>query len=115
MDDSPACPECDAPAGTPDTTGQLECSKCGHTWTSIDAALAATQTPLIAHDKRGNMLLDGDSVTLLESAPVPGSDAVVDAGTKLKNIRIIQGEQNIVCRVDGVGTIGVKSSVVEKA
>ncbi len=96
------------------------CPECFHEW-SIHAndkteAPPDTDTEVI-RDANGNTLNDGDSVTVIKELKVKGSSSVVKVGTKVKNIRLIEADDghNIVCRIDGIGAINLKSEFVKKA
>jgi protein PhnA len=66
-------------------------------------------------DANGNELKDGDSVTVIKDLPVKGSSKAIKAGTKVKNIKLVEGDHNISCKVDGFGAVGLKSQFVKKA
>jgi len=112
MSGLPPCPRCNS-AYTYEDGSQLICPECGHEWSS--SAVAATEDARIWKDAFGNTLQDGDSVTVIKDLKVKGSSAVVKVGTKVKNIRLIEGDHDIDCRIDGIGSMQLKSEFVKKA
>jgi|TARA_B110000483_G_C18047755_1_gene485233 protein PhnA len=90
----------------------MVCPECGHEWNPEELALESN--PQI-QDANGNILIDGDSVIVLKNLPVKGAPRPVKAGTKIKNIRLVEGDHNIACRIDGFGAMGLKSEFVKKA
>ena len=107
----PPCPQCDSIHVYADGN-QLICPICAHEWnpeTSIQDAVSDT-----VHDANGTLLADGDTVTVIKDLKVKGSSAVVKVGTKIKNIRLRQGDHNIDCKVPGIGQMGLKSEFVKK-
>lgn len=89
----------------------LICPECAHEWSPDDAA--ATGEPQVA-DAYGNPLVDGDSVTAIKDLKVKGSSSVVKVGTKVKNIRLVDGDHNIECKIGGIGAMKLKSEFVKK-
>lgn len=90
------------------------CPECAHEW-SKDAAAEADQQERVVRDAVGNKLEDGDAVTVIKDLKVKGSSSVVKMGTKVKNIRLVDGDHNIDCRIDGIGAMQLKSEFVKKA
>jgi protein PhnA len=90
------------------------CPECAHEW-SQDAAIETVEEAPVVKDAYGNVLHDGDSVTVIKDLKVKGSSSVVKVGTKVKNIRLVEGDHNIDCRIDGVGAMKLKSEFVKKA
>ena len=90
------------------------CPECGHEW-SKDAVPADTEGLLVVRDAYGNTLSDGDSVTVIKDLKVKGSSSVVKVGTKVKGIRLVEGDHNIDCRIEGIGEMKLKSEFVKKA
>lgn len=111
MSDFPPCPKCLSDFTYADAA-ILVCPSCGHEWTQAetDAAIAANQVL----DANGNVLVDGDSVTLIKDLKLKGSSTVVKVGTKVKNIRLVDSDHNIDCKVDGIGALKLKSEFVKK-
>jgi protein PhnA len=98
------------------------CPECGHEWMDGDSALAATDAgsevvDSAIRDANGQVLSDGDSVTVLKELKIKGSSSVVKVGTKVKNIRLVDGVDghDIACKIDGIGAIHLKSQFVRKA
>jgi protein PhnA len=89
------------------------CPECGHEW-NPDEVLESVDTHLVK-DVNGNVLQDGDSVIVIKDLPVKGAPKPLKAGTKVKNIRLTNGDHNIDCRIDGFGSMGLKSEFVKKA
>jgi len=113
MSDLPKCPTCGSEFSYEDR-GQFVCPECGHEWAKDSAAEPAEET-LVVRDAHGNVLQDGDSVTVIKDLKVKGSSSVVKVGTKVKNIRIVDGDHNIDCRIDSIGEMKLKSEFVKKA
>lgn len=113
MSDLPNCPKCNS-AYTYEDGGMFVCPECAHEW-SKEAAAAADDEGPVARDANGNQLADGDSVTVIKDLKVKGSSLVVKVGTKVKNIRLVEGDHNIDCRIDGIGPMKLKSEFVRRA
>ncbi|MCH6483306.1 alkylphosphonate utilization protein [Pseudoxanthomonas sp. LH2527] len=112
MSTLPPCPQCQSEYSYEDG-GQLVCPECGHEW-SADAPAAGDDVRIIK-DANGNLLQDGDTVTVIKDLKVKGSSLVVKVGTKVKNIRLVDGDHDIDCRIDGIGAMKLKSEFVRKA
>ena len=108
-DTLPPCPEC-ASVYTYAMDALLVCPECGHEW-SAEAASDA----LVVRDSVGNVLVDGDTVTVIKDLKVKGSSSVVKVGTKVRGIRLVDGDHDIDCKVPGIGQMGLKSQFVKKA
>lgn len=108
-DTLPPCPECGS-AFAYEAGALLNCPECGHEW-SADVSVADTD---IVRDSTGNVLQDGDTVTLIKDLKLKGSSTVVKVGTKVKGIRLVPGDHDIDCRIPGIGQIGLKSQFVKK-
>ena len=106
------CPKCGSEYGYQD--GMLFiCPECAHEWaSSIDEK--TSDNTLIIKDANGNPLQDGDTVTVIKDLKVKGSSLVVKVGTKVKNIRLVQGDHDIDCKIDGIGAMKLKSQFVKK-
>jgi protein PhnA len=89
------------------------CPECGHEW-SGDEASTAEEADVI-RDANGNVLNDGDTVTVIKDLKVKGSSSVVKVGTRVKNIRLVDGDHDIDCKIDGIGAMKLKSEFVKKA
>lgn len=112
MSGLPACPLCNS-AYTYELGDQLVCPECGHEWSAI--AVATDEAKRVWKDAFGNTLADGDSVTVIKDLKVKGSSSAVKVGTKVKNIRLVEGDHDIDCRIDGFGAMQLKSEFVKKA
>ncbi|EKF65830.1 hypothetical protein B194_1199 [Serratia plymuthica A30] len=88
------------------------CPECAHEWS--DSAPAADSDTLIVKDANGNLLADGDAVTVVKDLKVKGSSSMLKIGTKVKNIRLVEGDHNIDCKIDGFGPMKLKSEFVKK-
>lgn len=112
MSQFPPCPAC-ASEYTYEDGVQLVCPECGHEWT--EAEVAADEAEKAIRDANGNELQDGDTVTVIKDLKIKGSSSVVKVGTKVKNIRLVDGDHDIDCRIDGIGAMKLKSEFVKKA
>lgn len=108
----PNCPKCNSEYTYEDGTNYV-CPECAHEW-SMDATESETDA-LIVKDANGNMLADGDSVTVIKDLKVKGSSSTLKIGTKVKSIRLVEGDHNIDCKIDGFGAMKLKSEFVKKA
>jgi len=111
MSDIPNCPKCDSEYAYEDGT-LLVCPDCAHEWNPNEAAIKAEEADV--KDANGNVLQDGDTVTVIKGLKVKGSPTGIKAGTKVKNIRLVDGDHNIDCKVPGIGPMGLKSEFVKK-
>ncbi len=114
MSSLPPCPKCGC-AYTYEDRDLLVCPECAHEWSPAVAAGEAAEAERVVRDSVGNVLKDGDTVTVIKDLKVKGSSTVVKVGTKVKNIRLVEGDHDIDCRVEGVGAMGLKSQFVKKA
>ncbi|MBV8036428.1 zinc ribbon domain-containing protein YjdM [Roseateles sp.] len=114
MSTLPACPRCQS-AYTYEDGAMLICPECGHEWSAQDSGPAATDEARVVKDAVGNVLQDGDTVTVIKDLKIKGSSLVVKVGTKVKNIRLTDGDHDIDCKIDGIGAMGLKSEFVKKA
>lgn len=106
------CPHCESPYGYFVETEKFACPDCGHEWNPSEAL---DENKLVIKDSNGNLLQDGDTVIVIKSLPVKGASGPVKAGTKVKNIRLVDGDHDISCKIDGFGSMGLKSEFVRKA
>ena len=111
MSNYPPCPQCHETLTYDDGTA-LNCPMCGHAWTA-GAETDAPDTHQV-RDANGTPLADGDTVTVIKDLKLKGTSSVVKVGTKVKNIRLVEGDHNLDCKVPGVGAIGLKSEFVKK-
>lgn len=112
MSTLPPCPQCNSVYTYEDGT-LLVCPECAHEW-SADAAAAGADDARVIKDSVGNQLQDGDTVTVIKDLKVKGSSLVVKVGTKVKNIRLVDGDHDIDCKIDGIGAMKLKSEFVRK-
>jgi protein PhnA len=111
MSTLPPCPKCQSEF-TYEDGPMLVCPECSHEWAAGEAAVAGEK---VIKDSNGNPLADGDTVTVIKDLKVKGSSLVVKRGTKVKNIRLTDGDHDIDCKIDGIGAMGLKSEFVKKA
>ena len=112
MADFPNCPKCNSGYTYEDGNGFV-CPECAHEWTS-DSKTESSESAKIVKDVNGNVLNDGDTVTVIKDLKVKGSSSGVKIGTKVKNIRLVDGDHNIDCKIDGIGAMSLKSEFVKK-
>jgi protein PhnA len=112
----PDCPHC-ASAHVYEDGALLVCPECAHEWSPAELAEEAADAAATAQvrDAHGTPLADGDSVVVLKDLKVKGSSLVVKGGTKVRNIRLVDGDHDIDCRIEGIGQMGLKSAFVRKA
>jgi protein PhnA len=108
----PKCPQCESEF-TYDDGSMYVCPDCALEW-SKDAVEASHEPVAVIRDAVGNPLQDGDTVTVIKDLKVKGSSLVVKVGTKVKNIRLVDGDHDIDCKIDGIGSMGLKSEFVKK-
>ncbi|WP_042163103.1 zinc ribbon domain-containing protein YjdM [Paenibacillus gorillae] len=107
----PNCPKCNSEY-TYEDGSLFVCPECAHEW---NLAADTTEEVKLVKDANGNLLNDGDSVTVIKDLKVKGSSSVLKIGTKVKNIRLVDGDHNIDCKIDGFGEMKLKSEFVKKA
>ena len=114
MDQTPPCPECNCEY-TYEMGELIVCPECAHEWSPAEGNEGESQK--VIRDSVGNILADGDSVTVVQDLKVKGSTSPIKVGTKVRNIRLVHdnGDHDIDCKVDGFGPMMLKSSVVKKA
>lgn len=113
MTDMPPCPKCGSQYTYMD--GNLYvCPECAHEW-SAEVRDEPDDDVRVVRDANGNVLQDGDSVVVIKDLKVKGASSVVKVGTKVRNIRLVEGDHDIDCRIDGIGAMGLKSEFVKKA
>lgn len=113
MSGLPNCPKCGSEY-TYDDSIQYVCPECAYEW-SKDAVEASGEEEKVYKDAHGNVLVDGDSITVIKDLKVKGSSSVVKVGTKVKNIRLVDGDHDIDCKIDGIGPMKLKTEFVKKA
>lgn len=112
MSTLPNCPKCNSEY-TYEDGNLLVCPECAHEW-SLNMESEESDEKVIK-DSNGNVLQDGDTVTVIKDLKVKGSSSVVKIGTKVKNIRLVDGDHDIDCKIDGFGAMKLKSQFVKKA
>jgi protein PhnA len=110
MSEHPPCPKCQSPYVYEDR-GLLICPECAHEWSPTTEDAADVKT---VRDANGAELKDGDTVTVIKDLKIKGSSSVVKIGTKVKNIRLVEGDHDIDCKIPGIGQMGLKSEFVKK-
>lgn len=112
----PPCPMC-ASIYAYEDRDLLVCPECAHEWKPAAAVADGASAERVVRDSNGTVLNDGDTVTVIKDLKVKGSSSVVKVGTKVKNIRLVDGSGNhdIDCRIDGIGAMQLKSEFVRKA
>ena len=113
MSTLPSCPACKS-AYTYEDGDNYICPECAHEWPQA-AAVAPTEQQKVVRDAHGNELHDGDAVTVIKDLKIKGSSLVVKVGTKVRNIRLVDGDHDIDCKIDGIGAMGLKSEFVKKS
>lgn len=108
----PNCPKCNSEYTYEDGLLYI-CPECAHEW-SRDAAAEPADSGPIFKDSNGNILQDGDTVTVIKDLKIKGTSQVVKVGTKVKNIRLVEGDHDIDCKIDGIGAMKLKSEFVRK-
>ena len=109
MSDLPACPACQSPY-TYEDGELLICPECAHEW----SASTDGSSENVVRDANGTPLADGDTVSVIKDLKVKGSSSVVKVGTKVKGIRLVDGDHDIDCKIPGIGQMGLKSECVKK-
>lgn len=111
----PPCPECSS-VYTYEMGALLVCPECAHEWSAAAGEGPEEAGPRVIKDAVGNVLADGDTVTVVKDLKIKGSSSVIKVGTKVRGIRLMEGvgDHDIDCKVDGVGPMQLKSSVVKK-
>ncbi|MEA9392747.1 zinc ribbon domain-containing protein YjdM [Acerihabitans sp. TG2] len=112
MQQLPPCPSCHS-AFTWQEGTMLNCPECGHEW-PLESATPAAEQERVVRDGNGNLLADGDAVTVIKDLKVKGSSSTLKIGTKVKSIRLVDGDHNIDCHIEGFGAMKLKSEFVKK-
>jgi protein PhnA len=107
------CPKCSSDLVYEDA-GTYICPECAHEWPKNTSVDVIDESPLV-RDSVGNELKDGDTVSVIKDLKVKGSSSTLKVGTKVKNIRLVEGDHNIDCKIDGFGAMKLKSEFVKKA
>ncbi len=112
MTSLPKCPQCSSEL-TYEDGEMFVCPECSYEWV-MNAEKENEENESVVKDANGNVLQNGDSVTLIKDLKLNGSSSVLKVGTKVKNIRLVEGDHNIDCKIDGIGAIKLKSEFVRK-
>lgn len=112
MSGIPNCPKCNSEFVYEDGNMYV-CPECAHEWAK-DGDVQGSDDGLVVKDANGNVLNDGDSITVIKDLKVKGTSKTVKVGTKVKNIRLVEGDHNIDCKIDGIGAMKLKSEFVKK-
>jgi protein PhnA len=112
MSELAPCPVCNS-AYTYEMNDLLACPECGHEWSPAESS--ESPGAFVVKDSNGNVLENGDTVVTIKTLPVKGSSQSIKAGTKVKNIRLVDSDHNIDCKIDGFGAMALKSEFVKKA
>ena len=113
MPEFPPCPKCKCEYTYP-SDNLLVCPECFYEWNPEEVETEDNSEPKVM-DSNGNELKDGDTVVVIKDLPVKGAPKSIKAGTKVKNIRITDGDHNIDCKIEGFGAMALKSEFVRKA
>lgn len=113
MSNLPQCPKCSSEYTYEDGDIYI-CPECAYEWPK-DAAVETADQERVVRDAYGNLLQNGDSVTVIKDLKIKGSSSVVKVGTKVRNIRLVEGDHDIDCKIDGIGAMQLKSEFVKKA
>lgn len=114
MNTLPSCPQCKSELTYEDGSGNYACPECGHEW-PVKAAETAAESVRVYRDASGNVLQDGDTVTVIKDLKPKGSGGVIKQGTKVRNIRLVDSDHDIDCKIEGFGAMSLKSEFVRKA
>lgn len=113
MSQLPPCPQCQS-VYTYEDGNMLVCPECAHEWNFQEQAIVETPEDKVYRDAAGNVLQDGDTVTVIKDLKLKGGGGVIKVGTKVKNIRLVDGDHDIDCKIDGLGAMKLKSEFVKK-
>lgn len=113
MPNLPKCPKCSSEYTYEDGTMYI-CPECANEWSIEITSDDAPSDQLIVKDSNGNVLQDGDTVTVIKDLKVKGSSSALKMGTRVKNIKLVDGDHNIDCKIEGFGAMSLKSEYVKK-
>ena len=113
MSDLPKCPKCNSEY-TYEDGSNFVCPECAYEWPKV-TTIDNVELQRVVRDAVGNVLADGDTVTVIKDLKVKGSSSIVKVGTKVKSIRLVEGDHDIDCKIDGIGAMQLKSEFVKKA
>lgn len=111
MENLPNCPKCQSSYTYEDGVNYV-CPECAYEWSMTE--VTQEEEGLVVRDSNGNLLQDGDTVTVIKDLKVKGSSSTLKQGTKVKGIRLVEGDHNIDCKIDGFGAMKLKSEFVKK-
>ena len=111
MSDLPKCPQCNSEYTYEDGDNYV-CPECAHEWPKV--AAETVEAVKVFKDAFGTILNDGDTITVIKDLKIKGSSSVVKVGTKVKNIRLVDGDHDIDCKIDGIGAMQLESEFVKK-
>jgi protein PhnA len=114
MENLAPCPKCNYEY-TYEMDNLLVCPDCGHEWDPAETSVEEVEESLVVKDANGTVLSDGDAVVIVKDLPVKGAPKPIKAGTKVKSVRLVDGDHNIDCKIDGFGSMALKSEFVRKA
>ncbi|MBG9541538.1 alkylphosphonate utilization protein [Cytobacillus firmus] len=112
MSSLPNCPKCSSEYTYEDGV-LLVCPVCAHEW-AAESEINSLEDEKVIKDFNGNVLNDGDTVSVIKDLKVKGSSSVIKIGTKVKNIRLVDGDHDIDCKINGFGAMKLKSEFVKK-
>lgn len=112
MNKLPHCPNCNSEY-TYEDGNMFVCPECGHEWAE-ESIIESSENEKTVKDANSNVLNDGDTVSVVKDLKVKGSSSVVKVGTKIKSIRLVEGDHNIDCKIEGIGAMKLKSEFVKK-
>lgn len=113
MTDTLHCPKCQSSYAY-ENSGLFCCPECGHEWPDMESGEEGRAEGRLVRDAHGTVLRDGDNVTVIKDLKIKGSSSVVKVGTKVRNIRLVDGDHDIDCKIPGIGSMGLKSEFVRK-
>ncbi|MFL6708931.1 MAG: zinc ribbon domain-containing protein YjdM [Massilia sp.] len=114
MSTFPPCPACHSAFSYEDGSGNYVCPECAHEW-PVQAAAATEESARIWRDATGTPLQDGDTVTVIKDLKLKGGGGIIKQGTKVKNIRLVDSDHDIDCKIDGFGAMSLKTEFVRKS
>lgn len=114
MNELPPCPQCKS-TYTYQMDELYACPECGNEWNAEEQEQSASVEGFVVKDSNGQILQHGDSVVTIKNLPVKGTSQSIKAGTKVRNIRLVDSDHNIDCKIDGFGAMALKSEFVKKA
>jgi protein PhnA len=114
MNALPPCPKCQSAFTYMDADLYI-CPECAHEWSAQSSAAASEPAAKVFRDSAGNILQDGDTVTVIKDLKLKGGGGVVKMGTRVKNIRLVDADHDIDCKIDGFGAMSLKTEFVKKA